>query len=277
MPRASVVVSHYDRQTLLLEALESIAAQTFRDFEVIVVNDHGADSRSLVEDFAARHTGTFAVRYDHRPANAGVAATRNHGVALASGELIACLDDDDLWRPDHLESLVRVLDAHPEAGLAYGDAEVCRMETAPAGWRQAETITLAVPFDLDDLRSNDFIVPGGMIVRRSLYDAVGSFDETLSVSDDWDWLLRASAMTRFVRLPRVVVTVRIWPDQSNLSARVDARRLAALAEIERRHGTPRLEPKTFWEVAQTYARRRARESDVSRERHTGPAPQPRPE
>jgi glycosyltransferase involved in cell wall biosynthesis len=261
MTRVSVVVSHYDRQELLKQALASIAGQTYRDFEVIVVNDHGADSRALVEGFA--RDVAFATTYDCRPANGGVAATRNRGVALAAGELIAYLDDDDLWRPEHLDSLVTALDEAPACDLAYGDAEVWRMARAPqggapgAGWVPEEFRTLAVPFDLDHLRADSFIVPGGMVHRRSLVDRIGGFDETLHVSDDWDWLLRAAAAGAFRRVPRVVVTVRIWPDGGNLSARFDARRLAALAEIERRHGTPRLEPKTFWEVAETYRRRQA--------------------
>lgn len=264
MARVSVVVSHFDRQSLLLEALDSIAAQTYRDFEVIVVNDHGADSRSLVEDFAARSAGgasPIPVRYDYRPANAGVAATRNRGVALATGELIAYLDDDDLWRPHHLHGLVTLLDLRPDSGLAYGDAEIWRMErlslgmSAAEGWRPAAFRTLAVAFDSEELRRNDYIVPGGMMHRRSLYDAVGPFDERLYVSDDWDWLLRVDAASDIVRLPQVVVTVRIWPDGGNLSARVNPQRLAALAQIERRHKTPRLEPKTFWEVAESVGRR----------------------
>lgn len=273
MPRVSVIVSHYDRQALLLEALDSIAGQTYRDFEVIVVNDHGADSGTLVEDFTARlarHGAPVLVRYDYRPANAGVAAARNRGVALANGELIAYLDDDDLWRPDHLSGLVGILEARPDAGLAYADAEICRVERtmnrnreAP-GWRCAEARILAVPFDREDLARDGFIVPGAMLHRRALYDAVGPFDETLGVSDDWEWLLRAAAISTFVRLPRVVITVRIWPDRGNLSARIDARRLAALAEIERRHGTPPLVPKTFWEVAETYARRDAERSPTPR-------------
>lgn len=263
MARVSVVVSHFDRQRLLVEALDSIAAQTYRDFEVIVVNDHGADSRGLVEDFAARSAGgasPIAVRYDYRPVNAGVAATRNRGVALASGEFIAYLDDDDLWRPHHLHGLVSLLDARPYSGLVYGDAEIWRMERVSPGisgagtdetWRPAEFRTLAVAFDAEELYRNDYIVPGGMMHRRSLYEAVGPFDERLYVSDDWDWLLRVNAASAIDRLPHVVVTVRIWPDCGNLSATVNPQRLAALAQIERRHNTPRLEPKTFWEVAES--------------------------
>jgi glycosyltransferase involved in cell wall biosynthesis len=267
MARVSIVVSHYDRQSLLLEALDSIASQTYRDFEVIVVNDHGADSRALVDAFAGRSsraTIPCSVGYDYRPARGGVAATRNRGVALATGEFVAYLDDDDLWHPHHLEGLVGLLDARPECGLVYGDAEICRMERAPADrgasdgtcrWHQVAARLLAVPFDHDELRCDDFIVPGGMMHRRSLYDTVGPFDETLYVSDDWDWLLRASAVTTFARLERVVIRVRMWPDRGNLSADFGPRRLAALAEIEARHGTPPLEPKTFWEVAEKHGPR----------------------
>jgi len=263
MPRTSIVVSHFDRPACLRQALTSIAHQTSRDFEVIVVNDHGVDSRGLVEAFAARHAHgprAFPVRYDHRPRNAGVAATRNRGIALATGELIAHLDDDDLWRPGHLAALVGALRAHRRAGLAYGDALVCRMRRTGGAWRRAASLRLAVPYDRALMDRDDFIVPGGMVHRRSLYDRVGPFDERLYVSDDWDWLLRATAVTRFVRVPQVVVTVRIWPGGTNLSACRDERRLAALATIQRRHGTQPLVPKTFWEVAQTYDRmRRARE------------------
>jgi len=253
-PAVSVVVSHFDRRDWLPEALDSIAAQTFRDFEIVVVGDAGPDATSLVAGWARGRP--FETRYVHRRLNGGVAATRNTGVAAARGALIAYLDDDDLWRPDHLAGLVSVLDTQPACGLAYGDAEVWRVVEAPGppmSWPVRDRLTLAVPFDLADLERDDFIVPGGMVHRRALYDAVGPFDETLFVSDDWDWLLRAAAVTTFARLPRVVVTVRI--SGANLSADQGARRRAALDTIEQRHGTPRLEPKTFWEVAETYARR----------------------
>jgi O-antigen biosynthesis protein len=266
MARVSIVVSHFDRQVLLAEALESIAAQTYRDFEVIVVNDHGADSRAIVDAFAARAAAShspFPVSYDYRPANVGVAATRNRGIALAQGELIAYLDDDDLWRSQHLAGLVGLLDERRDCRLAYGDAEIWRMAHAPSDGgttnghdAPAGIRTLAVPFSEDALRQDDFIVPGGMLHSRSLYQAVGPYDESLFVSDDWDWLIRASSVASFVRLPRIVVTVRIWPDGGNLSASADPRRRAALAEIEHRYGTPPLVPKTFWEVAETYARGR---------------------
>jgi glycosyltransferase involved in cell wall biosynthesis len=256
LPAVSVVVSHFDRRDWLPEALDSIAAQTLRDFEIMVVGDAGPDASSLVAGWGRGRP--FATHYIQRAVNGGVAATRNTGVVNTSGSLLAYLDDDDLWRPDHLAGLVGLLAQRQECGLAYGDAEVWRVTPAsgpPRTWPVRDRLPLAVPFDLADLKRDDYIVPGGLVHRRALYDAVGPFDESLFVSDDWDWLLRAASLTTFARLPRVVVTVRIRDDGANLSAGQGARRRAALDTIEQRHGTPHLMPKTFWEVAETYARR----------------------
>ncbi|MEP7029229.1 MAG: glycosyltransferase family A protein, partial [Candidatus Eisenbacteria bacterium] len=150
-PRVSVVVSHFDRRAWLPEALDSIAAQEFSDFEIVVVNDAGPDASALVAAWARGRT--FATRYVHRATNGGVAATRNTGVRAARGALIAYLDDDDLWRPGHLAGLVALLDARPACGLAYGDAEVWRLgppgdaAEPPRSWPLRNRLTLAVPFD----------------------------------------------------------------------------------------------------------------------------------
>ncbi len=260
-PRVSVLVSHHDRAAWLPEALASVRAQRFDAYEILVIDDGGPDAAG-----AGRTAEAFGARYVRRATNGGVAATRNTGVAAARGELVAFLDDDDLWRPDHLAGLVAALDAAPTAQLAYADAEVWRLarparteRCAPATWPVSARLPLAVPFDAADLARDDFIVPGAMLYRRALRERVGAFDESLFVSDDWDWLLRvfaACGAAGFVRVARASMVVRIVGDTAgNLSADFGPRRLAALAEIERRHGTPRLAPKTFWEVAETYAAR----------------------
>jgi glycosyltransferase involved in cell wall biosynthesis len=270
MPRVSVVVPHLDRADWLPESLASVRAQTFTDYEILLVDDAGP-----APDRTARTAAAFGARLLRRETNGGPAASRNTGVAAAHGELIAYLDDDDLWLPGHLAALVERLDARPDAALAYADVEVRRVtppaagapDTAPATWRVRARLPLAVPFDARDLARDDFIVPGAMLHRRALYDRVGPFDETLYVSDDWDWLLRVHALFgdgAFVRRPAVGAIVRIveGAQGANLSADFGARRLAALAELERRHGTPQLEPKTFWEVAETYAARRGRKEQA---------------
>ena len=118
MPAVSVIIPTYNRRAYLFETLASVWAQEFTDYEVIVVDDSSPDDtaealRPLVE--AGR------VRYLRQP-NAGQAAARNHGMAEASGEFLAFIDDDDLWPPNKLGWQVELLRAHPDwvmvAGLA---------------------------------------------------------------------------------------------------------------------------------------------------------------
>src|SRR6266446_4197462 len=90
-PRVSVVVSHFDRALWLPEALASIRAQTYLDYEILLVDDAGPSPA-----FAARTAAAFGARHVRRDGNGGVAATRNSGVRAARGDLVAYLDDDDL-------------------------------------------------------------------------------------------------------------------------------------------------------------------------------------
>src|SRR5437870_3978845 len=111
MPRVSVVIPLYNSVDYIGEAIESAVAQTFRDFELIVVDDGSTDgSASVVRGFGD------AVRYVYQT-NAGVSVAMNHGMALSKGELIAFLDNDDVWVPWKLERQVTFLDRKPACGL----------------------------------------------------------------------------------------------------------------------------------------------------------------
>lgn len=119
MPKVSVVIPTYNRGYIVREAIESVLAQTFGDFEVIVVDDGSADDTA--EKIAAIRDSR--VRYI-RQSNAGVSAARNRGVAEARGEIISFLDSDDLWKPEKLTHEVRFLEEHPEVPAVFGDIEV---------------------------------------------------------------------------------------------------------------------------------------------------------
>ncbi len=119
MPKVSVVIPTYNRGHTVCEAIESVLAQTFGDFEVIVVDDGSADDSA--EKIAAIRDSR--VRYI-RQSNAGVSAARNRGVAEARGEIISFLDSDDLWKPEKLTHEVRFLEEHPEVPAVFGDIEV---------------------------------------------------------------------------------------------------------------------------------------------------------
>lgn len=128
-PRVSIVLPTFNRAAFIPGAFASIAAQTFRDWELIVVDDGSTDdTRRVVEEHAAP-LSPRQVHYIARP-NGGPAAARNTGIARASGEYVAFFDSDDLWTGHHLAECVEALDANREVGWVFGAG---RREEIPSG------------------------------------------------------------------------------------------------------------------------------------------------
>ncbi|HET6341084.1 MAG TPA: glycosyltransferase family A protein [Gemmatimonadota bacterium] len=123
IPRVSVIMPFYDtRPEFMREAIEGVLSQTFRDWELLLVDDGSAEDSSVVaRSYASIHHP--AVVYLDHPGhrNRGQSPSRNLGVAHARGEYLAFLDADDVWLPHALEEQVQLLDAHPEAGMLYGN------------------------------------------------------------------------------------------------------------------------------------------------------------
>jgi glycosyltransferase involved in cell wall biosynthesis len=168
--RVSCIVPVYNGARYLGDALDSILAQTLPVAEIVVVDDGSTDDTPGVMDRYAG--GIRAVRQ----VNAGPSAARNAGLAVATGELIAFLDADDLWLPDKLERQLAVLDAHPEVMLCFCGIVNFRDGSDPSGgpseWPQS-------PFS-----------PCTVLVRRPLFAEVGVFDPGLRSGEDTEWFLR---------------------------------------------------------------------------------------
>ena len=207
-PEVSVVIPAYAHRDYIREAIDSALAQ--RDaggvtLEVIVVNDGSPDDtaavlRPLVE------AGT--IRYVEQP-NAGQAAARNRGIALARGEFIALLDDDDRWPGDEAQKLawqVAALRQNPDAVLVYGDWAMM-----DAGGRLAEYQRKVFP-DGDMKRALlegcPILSPGQTLIRRTALDAVGGFAPDIWGSDDWDLYLRLARLGSFIYQPRIALHYR---------------------------------------------------------------------
>ena len=117
-PFVSVIVPVYNAEDCVVEALESVRNQTFRDFEAIIVDDASTDrSAELVEQFTSDHR----FRLIWRETNGGAAAAQNTGVTAASGEWIALLGCDDLWMPEKLERQVGLIRENPDASLVFSN------------------------------------------------------------------------------------------------------------------------------------------------------------
>ena len=203
-PAVSVIIPTYRHAAYIEETLASAFAQTFRDFEVIVVNDGSPD------DTAARLqplAQTGRIRYFEQ-ANAGQAAARNRGLAEARGDFVAYLDDDDLWPPDKLAWQVAALREHPGWIMVSGlsgrvEADGVRQEPEAAGGGVVVQ-SIRTMFDGCGIES-----PGQVLVRREVMKAVGGFDPALWGTDDTDLWIRLSARGQAAQVRRTALYYRL--------------------------------------------------------------------
>jgi glycosyltransferase involved in cell wall biosynthesis len=124
-PRVSAIVIFLDEARFIAEAIESVRAQTYGDWELILVDDGSTDaSTAIARGYAAREPQR--IRYAEHPghANRGMSAARNLGVSLARGEFVGFLDADDVWLPAKLQEQVAIFDAHPEVQMVYGRTQL---------------------------------------------------------------------------------------------------------------------------------------------------------
>lgn len=198
MPAVSVIVPAFNVEPYLGESIESALGQTYRDFEVIVVNDGSADATgSVAERYAADHPGrVIALSQPNR----GVSAARNAALAIARGSRIALLDGDDRWAPAFLESQMRILDARPEIAIVTGNAVNLGGPSDGAPVRPVDP-SQTEPELVDILRDETAVFIMSLF-RREVVNAVGGFDERFRTNEDYDfWIRAAQAGFRFVRNP----------------------------------------------------------------------------
>ena len=212
-PKVSVILPTYNRPDRLTEALQSVLRQTCQDFEIVVVNDGGTDVGATV---AALNDGR--IMYVQHDRNRGLAASRNTGLTAASGTYIAYLDDDDRYLPNHLETLVSVLD-QGEYKVAYTDA--WRVHEQVEDNRHIE-IGRDVPYSYDFnaahlLVSNYFPVLC-MMHRRDCLEQVGRFDESLYAHEDWDLWIRMATVFPFKHVPCTTAEFSWRTDGSSMTS-----------------------------------------------------------
>jgi glycosyltransferase involved in cell wall biosynthesis len=184
--RVSVVIPAYNQARFVAQAVESVLAQTVPAAEVIVVNDGSSDDTAPVLD---RFRAPVRVVTQQ---NQGVSRARNAGVAASSGDAVAFLDADDVWKPKKLAAQVELLARSPEVGLVH------------CGVEQIDGQGVVLGHHLDGMQGWVFeemllfrrsvILGGGsgVMLRRELFDELGGFDPCLSTSADWDFYFRAA-------------------------------------------------------------------------------------
>ncbi len=198
MPLVSVVIPAYNSGRYLDEAVRSVIAQTFTDWECIVVDDGSTEDLSRIGKMDPR------VRLIRQP-NSGVAAARNIGVAHSTGEFVAFLDHDDIWLPEKLEAQVTAMKSDGEIGACY----VCYDEIDGSGNRKAVPISADSPANYYDFLRSGAPIPSTILVQRLAFFSVGGLDPTLPYADDQDFMLKLACLFNVKYLPTRQVLYRL--------------------------------------------------------------------
>jgi glycosyltransferase involved in cell wall biosynthesis len=187
LPTVSVVIPTHNRATLIGEAIATVLNQTFRDFELLVVDDASSDNtQEVVRSFADPR-----VRYIRQGSNGGDHAARNAGIRASSGEFIAFLDDDDEWLPPKLELQTEYLRARgPEVGGVHTASFTVDKGTG-------ETRVRRLPDEIANLPDTVSITTSAVMVRRLCFETLGLFDESIPFCSDFDMWIRIVGRYRF--------------------------------------------------------------------------------
>ncbi|ASS87374.1 glycosyltransferase [Geobacillus lituanicus] len=237
-PSVSVVIPTYNRPYPLAELLESLSRQTYKPFEVIIVNDGGVPVHDVVVLYPE-----LDIRLIDRRDNEGHVAARNEGVKAARGECIMLCDDDDLVLPCHLERMVTALE---HADFAYADAEIVQYRTENDRRIPSARFLFAYEYDLEAMRTFSTYVPSGSVYRKALHDNIGDFDPSVHHYWDWDFFLRAAAACRIMRVAAATVLYAFSPDGDNVSRHMNDKRRQYLRRLCEKHGLGDLPMKNFW-------------------------------
>ncbi len=206
MPRVSVIIPAYNAAATIAATIESVLGQTFRDFEIIAVDDGSTDrTLEILRGFGSR----IRILEQH---NEGPAAARNAGARFSSGEYLAFLDADDVWRPAMMERAVAELEADPAAVLVYFNAVL-----ADSDGRELGTTLVGKGYghapSLHELLTHLWpIMPSAAVVRRSAYERCGGYrDELKGASfrfEDVDFWIRMREQGPFVYVAEPLVVWR---------------------------------------------------------------------
>ena len=230
-PGLSVIIPTYNRAPLVKEAVASVLAQTWRDFEVLVVDDASRDGTAeALAAFGSR------IRLLRSPSRLGVAAARNLGISAARGQWLAFLDSDDLWRPEKLARQMAYLAGLPELVLCQTEetwerqglkVNQPRSHRKIGGWIFFQSLERCL------------VSPSAVILHRTVFQEHGGFDEGLPAAEDYDLWLRLSWRYQIGLLPEALVIKRGGRDDQ-LSAQwgLDRFRIRALLKLLDDPGLP---------------------------------------
>ncbi|MHC4126365.1 MAG: glycosyltransferase, partial [Planctomycetota bacterium] len=190
----SVLIPTFNRPRYLSEALASVLRQSYTNLQIIVVNDGGEDVSDVIESYDDQR-----VTFINRKLNRGKAFSLNEALAEAKGKYVAYLDDDDLYYPNHIETLVNALEEQPNRQVAYSDLYKTYCQTLPDGNRQVLSKVVEVGRDFDRFLMLYFnhVFHVSLMHSRALLEKTGLYNEDLNILIDWDMTKRLAFFADF--------------------------------------------------------------------------------
>lgn len=239
-PTVSVIIPAYNCRGLISEAVESVRRQTYRDFEVIVVDDGSTDGTwEIIEQLASDWPTLRPIKIEH----AGLAAARNTAIRQMRGQWIALLDSDDLWLDDKLEKCMSYLVRHPDLSIVYTPMAPIRIDGTPmkghskqchAGWLGGK------------LFQSIFVHDPAAVFHKRVIETCGRFNESIPVCVGHDFWLRVSTKFEFGLIDEPLA-LRRWSEQSLTKSRRCQGRMIKANMLEKfyleRGGKDLVEPK----------------------------------
>ena len=193
VPEISVIVPTYNRFEMLEKALNSVLSQDFNDIEIIVIDDASTDNTNArLQQGFKREIEKGIIRYIRNEKNQGRSACRNTGIKFAKAELVAFLDDDDYWLPEHLDSLGNFMTEHKNIGIAFSNWETVNEQTQKKSIGIKETKTGTGDVYLKLMLRALIGYPSTCIVRRSLLEETHGFNRKLPLREDWELFTRCA-------------------------------------------------------------------------------------
>ena len=222
-PEVSVILPTYNRGWVLREAIDSVLAQDFKDFELIVVDDGSTDNTGPILD--SYNQDLIVLRQSNR----GVSAARNRGIAAAEGRLIAFLDSDDLWLPRKLSSQVDFFNSNPTAVINQTE-EIWIRNGVRVNPKTRHHKFSGMIFERS--LALCLVSPSAVMIKKNLFSKVGVFDESLPACEDYDLWLRISCQYPVHLIDTPLIMKRGGhADQLSKAPGLDKFRIQALKKI----------------------------------------------
>ena len=243
----SVIIPTYKRSSYILRAINSVLNQTYKNIEIIVIDDNEADDKfsKITQNVLKKLIDSKQIIYIKHVTNKGISAARNTGIKIASGDYIAFLDDDDEFLPNKTELQLKIFNnSEKDLGLVYG----AYLEVDDDNLDKELVVLPKIKNDVHSILGLNHIGPPSMVMcAKSAVQKTGEFDELLNHKEDIDFYFRLSEYYRVSYTKEVIMRYHV---HSGAASRNDAERLTIMLRYLDKHKQKMIEPKIRWSELQ---------------------------